>query len=237
VQEPAAALANHLQDVVRQHADELLTRDAVRHLLDELRRASPAVVDELIPSQMRLAEVQQVLQLLLREQVPIRQLGTILETLGDLAPRTKNPIELADRVRQRLGRTICGRLQGSDQRMYVVTLDSAWDEPLERAAQRTADGLSSGLTLNEIDTLCAATAREIQKLARMHRPAVVLVHPAMRSVVRQLTAASLPRLAVLSYSEIPRDTRIESVGLIRDHLPPANSDDVLPASTSARQAA
>jgi len=235
VQESAAVLAHHLQDMVRQHADELLTRDAVRHLLDELRRTSPAVVDELIPSQMRLAEVQQVLQLLLREQVPIRQLGTILETLGDQAPRTKNPLELADKVRQRLGRTICGRLQGADQRMYVVTLDPTWEEPLERAAQRAADGLSSGLTLNEIDTLCAATAREVQKLARMHRPAVVLVHPSMRSVVRQLTAASLPRLAVLSYSEIPRDTRIESVGLIRDHLPPANSDDILPISSGARQ--
>lgn len=225
VQEPAAVLANHLQDVVRQHADELLTRDAVRHLLDELRRTAPAVVDELIPSVMRLAEVQQVLQLLLREQVPIRPLGTILETLGDHAPRTRNPVELAEKVRQRSGRTICGRLQTSDQRLFVVTLDAAWDERLERAAQRTADGLSSGLTPTEIDTLCAAAARESQKLARMRRPAVVLVHPAIRAVVRQLTATALPRLAVLGYGEIPRDTRLESIGVIRDYLPPAGSDD------------
>ena len=96
--EPAAVLATHLQEVVRKHADELLTRDATKHLIDELRQVSPAVVDELIPGVMKLGEVQQVLQLLLREQVPIRQLGVILETLGDYAAAHQGS-HLADRVR------------------------------------------------------------------------------------------------------------------------------------------
>ena len=107
VVEPGSVLATHLTAAVREHADEILTRDATKHLIDELKQTSPAVVDELIPGVMKLAEVQQILQMLLREQVPIRQLGLILETLGDYAPRIKDPILLTEYVRNRLARTIC----------------------------------------------------------------------------------------------------------------------------------
>lgn len=238
VQEPAAALATHLQELVREHADELLTRDAARHLVDELRRTAPAAVDELVPQVLRLAEVQQVLQLLLRERVPIRQLSTILETLGDHAARTRDPRELAERVRQRLGRTICGRLQDAEQNLYAVTLDTSWEEPLERAAERMAEGLSPGLTLAEVESLCAAIGREAQKLARLHRPAVLVVHPAVRSVVRQLTGAALPRLTVLSFAEIPRDTRLESVGLVRERQASGwNGDEPSMLAATSRAAA
>ncbi|HMC12680.1 MAG TPA: flagellar biosynthesis protein FlhA, partial [Pirellulaceae bacterium] len=107
--EPTAVLATHLQEIVRRHADELLTRDATKHLLDELKKTSPAVVDELIPNPLKLAEVQQVLQMLLREEVPIRQLSQVLETLGDYASKTKDLVFLAEYVRHRLARTICTR--------------------------------------------------------------------------------------------------------------------------------
>src|SRR5262249_27454022 len=96
VVEPAGVLATHLTETVRKHADEILTRDASKHLVDELKKSSPAVVEELIPSQMKLPEVQRILQMLLREQVPIRQLGPILETLGDYAGRTKDPVLLTE---------------------------------------------------------------------------------------------------------------------------------------------
>ena len=109
VVEPVSVLATHLTEIVRKHADEILTRDATKHLIDELKKTSPAVVDELIPGQMKLAEVQQILQLLLREQVPIRNLGPILETLGEYAPRTKDPMLLTEYVRHRLARTISNR--------------------------------------------------------------------------------------------------------------------------------
>ncbi|MEM6797933.1 MAG: flagellar biosynthesis protein FlhA, partial [Planctomycetota bacterium] len=102
VVEPGAVLATHLTEVCRRHADEILTRDATKHLVDELKATSPAVVDELIPGTMSLAEVQGVLQQLLREQISIRQLSTILETLGDHGSRTKDPILLAEFVRHRL---------------------------------------------------------------------------------------------------------------------------------------
>src|SRR4029078_7385989 len=122
--EPTAVLATHLQEIVRRHADELLTRDATKHLLDELKKNSQAVVDELIPNPLKLAEVQQVLQMLLREEVPIRQLGQILETLGDYAGKTKDLVFLAEYVRHRLARTICSRYRDSDARLFVLTLDA-----------------------------------------------------------------------------------------------------------------
>ncbi len=104
--EPVGVLANHLTETVRKHADEILTRDATKHLIDELKRSSPATVEELIPGQMKLSEVQRILQLLLREQVPIRQLGTILESLGEFASSTKDAAILTEHVRQRLARTM-----------------------------------------------------------------------------------------------------------------------------------
>ncbi len=110
VVESGAVLATHLTEVCRRHADEILTRDATKHLIDELKTTSPAVVSELIPSVMSLAEVQSILHLLLREQVAIRQLSVILETLGDHAPRSKDPVLLAEYVRHRLARQICTRV-------------------------------------------------------------------------------------------------------------------------------
>ena len=86
VVEPGSVIATHLTETIRRHADEILTRDSTKHLIDELKRTSPVVVDELIPGVMKLSEVQQILQMLLREGVPIRQLGPILETLGRLRP-------------------------------------------------------------------------------------------------------------------------------------------------------
>ncbi|MEC8801644.1 MAG: flagellar biosynthesis protein FlhA, partial [Planctomycetota bacterium] len=117
--EPAAVLATHLQEVVRRHAEDILTRDATRHLMDELKKTSPAVVDELIPGVMKLGEVQNVLQMLLREEVSIRQLSLILETLGDYASRTSDPIWLTEYVRNRLSRTICTRYRDEENRLHV----------------------------------------------------------------------------------------------------------------------
>ena len=104
-----AVLLHHLQQVVTQHAAELLTRDATRHLVEETRRLAPAVVEELLPDLMKLADVQRILQRLLSEGVSIRQLSTILEVLGDEATQTESEVKLTELVRRRLARTICAR--------------------------------------------------------------------------------------------------------------------------------
>ncbi|HUY32654.1 MAG TPA: flagellar biosynthesis protein FlhA [Pirellulales bacterium] len=212
VVEPQSVLATHLTELVRKHADEILTRDATKHLIDELKKGSPAVVDELIPAQMKLAEVQQILQMLLREQVSIRQLGPILETLGDHADRTKDPVLLTEQVRCRLARAICSRYRDDQRRLRVVTLDPALENQIGSGFEQTEQGMLVRMSPQAIEATCRTIAREIQPLIAAGHPPVVLVSPRIRAALRQLTAPHLPRLHVLSYSEVTRDTRIEAVG-------------------------
>ena len=182
--EPGSAIATHLSETVRQHADELLTRDAVKHLIDQLRQTSPAVVDELIPGVMKLGEVQQVLQLLLREAVPIRQLGPILEALGDYAPRTKDPIVLTEHVRQRLARTLCTRYRDQDHRLHVVTLDPALEERIRAGFEHSEEGLAIRLPPREVESVCRLLEAEMEKLAAAGHPPIVLVSPEIRPAAK-----------------------------------------------------
>jgi flagellar biosynthesis protein FlhA len=233
VQDPASLVAGHLLEVARQHADELLTRDAVKHLLEELRRTAPAVVDDLIPNQLRLADLQQVLRMLLREEVPIRQLALILETLGDYAPRTTDPTVLVEHVRERLARTLSARYRDREQRLFVVALDPELEDRLA-AARRDSEAGVWRWQPTWVDALCDGIAAELPKLARLRRPPVVLASPAVRAIVKQLTAARLPRLAVLSYRELTRDTQLESVGVVAD--PAGRNADAGWRAASNRQA-
>lgn len=217
--ESTSVLATHLQEVVRRHADELLTRDATRHLIDELKKTQPAVVDELIPGVMKLAEVQQVLQLLLREEVPIRQLGTILETLGDHASRTKDPIWLCEYVRHRLARSLSSRYRDKDQRLHVLTLDPALEDRIAAGIEHNDRGLFIRMSPQAVERTCELIGEEIRRLSRSQHPLVLLVSPQIRPGLKQLTAPNLPRLVVLSYNEVTRDTQIESVGIVTDAVP------------------
>ena len=213
VVEPVSVLATHLTEVVRRHADEILTRDATKHLIDELKKTSPAVVDELIPGQMKLAEVQQILQMLLREQVPIRQLGPILETLGDYAARTKDPVLLTEYVRHRLARAISHALsrqaEPAARGRRSIRRSKIGFAP---ASSTPSAGCSIRMSPQAVEAICQLigdgareagrrpTARRSCWSARRFAPAL-----------KQMTAAHLPRLVVLSYNEITRDTQIESV--------------------------
>ena len=216
VVEPGAVLATHLSETVRKHADELLTRDAAKHLIDELKQHSPTVVSELIPGVMKIAEVQQILQMLLREGVPIRQLGAILETLGDYAPRTKDPTLLTEYVRHRLARTICARYRDKDNTIRVVTLDPALEDRIRANVDHTDHGLFIRLSPQMVERICRAIGQEVQKLIAENRPPIVLAGPQIRPALKQLTLSHLPQLVVLSYNEITRDTRVESVSLVTD---------------------
>jgi flagellar biosynthesis protein FlhA len=219
VVEPAGVLAAHLAETMSKHADEILTRDATKHLIGELKKTSPAVVEELIPAQMKLAEVQRILQMLLREQVPVRQLGPILETLGDYASRIDDPMQLTEHVRRRLARVICTRYRDTDGKLHVITLDPALEDRIDAAIEHTSGALLIRLPPFEVEHLCDLLADGMEKLARENRAPVALVSPRIRAALKQLTAAQLPRLVVLSYNEITRDTQIESVAMISEPQP------------------
>ena len=214
--EPGNAVALHLSEIASQHADELLTRDTVKHLLDELRQTSPAVVDELIPGVMKLGEVQQVLQALLREGVPIRQLGPILESLGDYATRAKDVIWLTECVRQRLARTICTRYRDANHQLHVVTLDPLLEERIRIGCEHSGEGLSIRLAPREIEAICGMLERELSKLVSAGHAPIVLASPPIRPALKHLASSYIPQLVVLSYNEITRDTKIVSVAMASD---------------------
>jgi flagellar biosynthesis protein FlhA len=216
VVEPGAVIATHLTESVRRHADEILTRDAAKHLIDELERTSPAVVKELIPNVMKLAEVQQILQLLLREAVPIRQLGPILETLGDYATRTKDPILLTEYVRHRLARTICSRYRDREERLWVVTLDPALEDRIRAGFDHNDHGLFIRMSPPAVEATCRMILSAIERLTAANHPPIVLVSPQIRAALKQMTASHIPQLIVLSYNEVTRDTKIESVAMATD---------------------
>jgi flagellar biosynthesis protein FlhA len=216
VVEPISVLATHLIDVVRRNADEILNRDATRHLIDELKKSAPAVVEDLIPDPMKLVEVQHILQLLLREQVPIRQLATILETLGEFAPRIKDPIVLTEQVRERLARVISTRYRDAERRLSVMTLDPQLEERIAVGIEYSEHGFSVRMSPATVEAICQALEDEAARYWSSSKPPVVLVSPRVRAALRQLTVARLPRLVVVSYREITHDTQLESVAMIGD---------------------
>ena len=214
--EPGAVLATHLQEIAKRHADELLSRDATKHLIDELKEVSPTVVEELIPGLMKVSEVQQVLQLLLKEDVPIRQLGIILETLGDFAPRTKDPVWLCEYARHRLARTISSRYRDLQRRLHVIALDPAMEDRIAAGLEHNERGLFVRMSPSAVDLTCERIQEGVKKLVTAGHPPVVLVSPRIRPGLRQITSTSMPRLRILSYNEITQDTTIESYGVISD---------------------
>jgi flagellar biosynthesis protein FlhA len=214
--EPGAVLATHLQEIAKRHADELLSRDATKHLIDELKEAAPTVVDELIPAVMKVSDVQQVLHLLLREDIPIRQLSIILETLGNFATKTKDPIWLCEYVRHRLARTISTRYRDAENRLHVVALDPAMEDRIAAGIEHTERGLYVRMSPAAVDLTCEKIQFGVKKLITAGNQPIVLVSPRIRPGLRQLTLASMPRLKVLSYNEITQDTIIESYGVVSD---------------------
>ncbi len=212
--DPAAVVLHHLRQVVSRQAAELLTRDATKHLIEETQRASPAVVDELIPHVMKLADVQRILQRLLGEGVSIRALSTILEALGDEAANARGDVELTERVRLRLARTICAQYRDDRERLYVVTLEPALEERILSMTQMGEREVTVKMSPQEVDSLGRALETELAALRQQNRPEVVLVRPEIRPAVKRLTWNMLPQLTVLSYAEITGETKVVSVGII-----------------------
>jgi flagellar biosynthesis protein FlhA len=167
-----------------------------------------------VPGVLKPGEVQKVLQNLLREGVSIRDLGTILETLGDVAPRTRDAEVLTEYARNALARTISLQHAGGDGRMLVVTLDPRLEDLIRAAVERTDAGPSLGLSPAAISRIGERISREIGKLAAAGRSPVILCSPTVRSAVKKVVDAIQAGVAVLSYNEILRDVKVEAVGMV-----------------------
>ncbi|MDR2762061.1 MAG: flagellar biosynthesis protein FlhA [Planctomycetaceae bacterium] len=214
VVEPSAVIVTHLAETVRKYADELLTRDATQHLIDQAKEYAPTVVNELIPNLMPLSLLQQVLQRLLREQIPIRQLDKILEVLGDNISRTKDPILLVEEVRRKLARTICTKYRDSNGMLNVVTLDPTLENQIFAGFEYNENGLFSRLSPETRDNICRKMLPELEKLTQLSLTPIALVDPRIRFFLKQLTSAMIPGLVVISYNELTIDTQVTVVGYV-----------------------
>jgi flagellar biosynthesis protein FlhA len=215
VVDQTSVLATHLAEVVKQHAHELLSRQEVKRLLDRLAESHPKLVEELVPKVLSLGEVQKVLQQLLREQVSIRDLPAILETMLDTAATTKNPIALVESVRQGLGRALVRPLLTDTGGLRVVTLDHALEEELGRAFGAQAQpagtaGLQPPFARRILDGMRRLAGEQVAVAA----PVVLCSTPA-RYHLKRLLEPFLPKVVVLSPLEVPPVVEVQSVGVLR----------------------
>jgi flagellar biosynthesis protein FlhA len=214
VVDPTSVLAAHLSEVIKQHAYELLTRHETRRLIDRLSESHPKLADELVPKLMSLGEVQKVLQQLLREQVSIRDLGTILETLVDAASFNKNPIALVEAVRLTQGRALIRPLLNDRGELKVVTLDSAIEDECLRGSNMQQSQVMStpqqvSLARRILDGLSKNFGQEISAA-----PPVLLCSSPGRYYLRRLLEPFIPKIVVISPGEIPPLTQVQSVGVL-----------------------
>ena len=215
VVDQTSVLATHLAEIVKQHAYELLSRQEVKRLLDRLAESHPKLVEELVPKILSLGEVQKILQQLLREQVSVRDLPAILETLLDTAPATKNPVALVESVRQSLGRALVRPLLSETGGLRVITFDRALEEELGRTfnGQVPPSG-AAGLQPSFAQRILDGMRRLAGEQVAVASPVLLCPTPA-RYHVKRLLEPFLPKVVVLSPLEVPPVVQVQSLGVLR----------------------
>ena len=209
-----SVLATHLSEVIRRNGADLLNRQEVQKLTDMVKETAPAVVDELLEA-LSLGEIQKVLQNLIREQVPIRDLVTIFEALADYGKLSRSVDFLTERAREALSRLITLKIQGPDGVVTVATLSPNWEQKI----MSSMDGdLARGWQLNldprEVQKMIAAISGAVDDMLIKNLTPVLLVHPNVRLVVRRLIEGSISNVFVVSYNEIAHGVQIKTVGMV-----------------------
>ena len=214
VVDTAAVMTTHLAEVIRRHAHELLGRQEAQRMLDHLKQSHPKVVEELVPNLLPLGSVVKVLHNLLREQVSIRDLLAILETLGDWAPLTKDPDALTEHVRHGLARTLTKAHLAADGSLSVITLSHAVESALAEALQKGEHGRVLALDPATVNRMMNSLARQIERCAARSVQPVVLCSSAVRLPFKKLAERFIPHLCVLSYDEILSTVEIRSLSSV-----------------------
>ena len=213
VVEPSGVVATHLTEVIKRHADELLTRQEVSRLLDNLKKRSPKLVEDVVPDQLKMGEVQKVLQNLLRERVAIRDLETILETLGDWASRTKDVEVLTEYVRNALARTICRQYRRDDNTIHCITLDPKLEDLINSHIERSERGTFVTMPPDLQSRMVQAIRKQLEAAGGAQTPAI-LCSPQIRAAVRRIIEPTMPQVAVLAYNEVVKSVQVQSRGMV-----------------------
>lgn len=215
VVDPASVVATHLTEVIKQHAPDIITRQDVRDLLDNLKKNYPALVDDLIPGTLALGEVHEVLKNLLRERVSIRDLVTILESISGLAASIKDTDVLSEATRQVLARSISSQHRSFDHSLHVITLSPQVERLLSEAIGDMSQGLTLHLDPRVAQLLMEATAQQMEQMAMNGFTPIVLCSAGVRLAFKRLIERALPNLTVLSYSEIAPGVDVHAEGMVK----------------------
>lgn len=213
VVDPSSVLATHLTQVIKSYAHELIGREEVKTILDNLKEQYPTVVEELVPKVLTLGEIQKVLSNLLKENVPIRDMVTILEALGDYANLTKDTDVLTEYVRQRLKRVITSRFT-SGQSVQVITLDSKVEDEILSSIRESDQGTYIAMEPASIQKIRNSLVSLINDLNKKGISPIVVTSPMVRMYFRKITEDYIPMLPVLSYNELDPDIEVRAVGTV-----------------------
>ncbi len=214
VVDPPSIIATHLTEIIRSHLDELLTRQDVQNLIDNVKDANTTLIGELVPKMLSVGEIQKVLQNLLAEGISIRDLVTIFETLADYAPTTHDTDILTEYVRQNLKRAISNQYFFTNEPTSVVTLDPKAEQEIMSAVKQTEQGSYLALDPDYTQKLMSSLKEETGKLEELGRTPIIITSPIVRMYFKKLTAEQFRQLHVLSYNEIDSDVELQSVGMV-----------------------
>lgn len=214
VVDPPSIIATHLMEIIRSHLDELLTRQDVHNLIENVKEANETLVSELVPKLLNVGEIQKVLQNLLAEGISIRDLVTIFETLADYAPTTHDTDVLTEYVRQSLKRAISNQYFNNNETTSVVTLDPNVEQVIMDSVKQTEQGAYLALDPDYTNQLMTSLREETDKLEELGRTPIIITSPIVRMYLKKLTQEQFRNLHVLSYNEIDSDVELQSVGMV-----------------------
>ena len=214
VVDPPSIIATHLTEVIRSHIAELLTRQDVQNLVNNLKDSNPVLVDELVPKLLGLGEIQKVLQNLLAEGISIRDLLTIFETLADHAQTTRDTDVLTEYARQGLKRAISNKYFHSNETTSVITLDPKVEQEIMGAVKQTEQGSYLALDPETTKKIIDSVETEVSKLESLGKNAIIITSPIVRMYFKKLTEDYFKDLIVVSYNEVESNVELQSVGMV-----------------------
>lgn len=214
VVDPPSIIATHLTEVIRSHIDELLSRQEVQNLINNIQEANQAVINELVPKLLSVGEIQKVLQNLLREGISIRDLITIFETLADYAPTTRDTDVLTEYVRQSLKRAISNKYFSDQEMTSVVTLDPKIEQEIMASVKQTEQGSYLAIDPDKTQNIMKSVKEEIDKLENLGKNPIIITSPIVRMYFKKLTRDYYKDLIVISYNEIEANVELQSVGMV-----------------------
>lgn len=214
VVDPPSIIATHLTEIIRQHISELLTRQDVQSLVNNLKENHPSLVEELVPKLLGIGEIQKVLQNLLKEGISIRDLLTIMETLADYAVTTRDTDVLTEYVRQSLRRAISNKYFPPHETTSVVTLDPKVEQEIMSSVKQTETGAFINMDPMRSKAIMTSVGKEVQKLENLGKNPIIITSPIVRMYFKRLTEDYYRDLIVVSYNEIEANIELQSVGMV-----------------------